>query len=358
MPPPPPDGEPEAGSGAGEVPGVDVSAVTGWLAERVRALSPPLRFALIEGGRSNLSYRVTDRDGRSWVLRRPPLSGVLESAHDMGREHDIQAALADSPVPVPPVVGHEPDDSVIGAPFYVMEHVPGPVLRDARDAQRELDPPARAQAARSLVDVLVALHDIDPDAVGLGDLGRREDYIARQLHVWHRQVTEGSPREVVPVDRVHDRLREAVPEQTEATIVHGDYRLDNLILSPHGEVRAVLDWELCTLGEPLADLGLLMVYWAEPGDARMPLLQAPTVADGFPARAAVVDRYAERSGRDVSRLDYYVAFGHWKLACILEGVRARFAAGAYAHEDADAERFGELVGWLAERAGAVLDEAE
>ncbi len=341
--------------GEQQVEGIDARGVTRWLAERVGRLDPPLEFVVIEGGRSNLTYRVEDREGRRWALRRPPLSGVLESAHDMEREHRIMAALADAPVPVPPTVGYEPDEQVTGAPFYVMDFVPGPVLRDAATAEQALQPAGRRAAAESLVDVLVALHDLEPDEVGLGDLGKREDYVARQLHVWHRQVTEGSDRELTPVHDVHDRLADNIPEQGPATIVHGDYRLDNLILSPHGEVRAVLDWELCTLGDPLADLGMLMVYWAEPGDEQIPLLDAPTVVDGFPGRQEVVDRYADRSGRDVSQLGYYVAFGYWRLACILEGVYTRFADGAYAHQDEGVQQFGELVLWLADRAGRALD---
>ncbi len=338
------------------VEGVDAGAVADWLAERVATVAPPLDFEVIQGGRSNLTFTVSDTDGRHWVLRRPPLHSVLESAHDMGREHRIIAALADTDVPVPPTVGFEPDGDVIGAPFYVMDFVDGPVIRDLQAAENVLDEAGRRRATESLVDVLVSLHAVDPDAVGLGDLGRKQDYIARQLHRWHGQYEKGKAREVPLIDEVHDRLAAAIPAQQDATIVHGDYRLDNLILAPTGEVRAVLDWELCTLGDPLADVGLLMVYWSEPGDETVPLLSAPTTADGFPRRAEVAQRYAERSGRDLSELDYYVAFGFWKLAVILEGVYARFSAGAYGETDDSFKQFGDIVIRLAERAAATAEQ--
>ena len=339
-----------------QVEGVDPSAVADWLSERVPAVSPPLQFSVIQGGRSNLTFTVTDTDGRRWVLRRPPLHSVLESAHDMGREHRIIAALADTTVPVPPTVGYEATDAVIGAPFYVMDFVDGPVVRDLETAETVLDEASRKRATESLVDVLVSLHEVDPDAVGLGELGRKQDYIARQLHRWHGQYEKGKARDVPLIDEVHDRLAAKIPAQQDATIVHGDYRLDNLILAPTGEVRAVLDWELCTLGDPLANVGLLMVYWSEPGDETIPLLSAPTTADGFPTRREVAERYAQRSGRDLAELDYYVAFGFWKLAVILEGVYARFSAGAYGETDDSFQQFGDLVIRLAERAAEAAEK--
>lgn len=335
--------------------GIDPDAVTAWLADRVEAVQPPLTFAVIEGGRSNLTYTVSDTTGRRWVLRRPPLHSVLPSAHDVGREHRVMAALADTPVPVPAMVGHESDPSVIGTGFVVMEHVDGQVVRDEQAAREVLGLDQRQRAGRSLVDVLVDLHAVDPDEVGLGDLARREDHLARQLHRWRGQLHRGrqqhGARELPLLDEVHDRLARDIPEQGEATIVHGDYRLDNLVLGAEGDVRAVLDWELTTLGDPLADVGLLAVYWSDPGDEMVPLISAPTVADGFPRRAEVLSRYADRSGRDLSALDYHVAFGCWKLAVILEGVRARFASGAYGDADDGSWRpFGDVVEQLAERA--------
>jgi aminoglycoside phosphotransferase (APT) family kinase protein len=333
-------------------PGIDAAGVTAWFQAEVPGARPPLRFERLPGGRSNLTYRVRDAAGGDFVLRRPPLHGVLPSAHDMAREHRIIAALAGTEVPVPAALGLCEDPATSGAPFYVMAYVEGTVPRDEATVAAAFDPPARAAAADSLVDALVALHRVDPDAVGLGRLGRREGYLERQLRRWQRQLEQSRTRELPALDEVHRRLAASVPAQVgPARVVHGDYRLDNVILSPAGRVLAVLDWGLCTLGDPLADLGLLLVYWAEPGDAALPLGTAPTRLPGFPPRAALTARYAARSGRAVDELDYYLAFGYWKLAVILEGVHARYAAGAYGEGDDDTWRgFAGTVVQLAERA--------
>ncbi|MTV25694.1 phosphotransferase family protein [Nitriliruptoraceae bacterium ZYF776] len=353
-----PDGSRQgAGDVAGAPDGIDVEGVTRWLEERTELLGP-LDVEVIQGGRSNLTYRVTDPAGRQVILRRPPLHGVIESAHDMGREHRIIAALAATEVPVPPVVGFEPEADVTGAPFYVMRFVDGAVLRDQETAEQAVDDAARRTAGLDLVDVLVRLHAVDPDEVGLGDLGRKQDYLARQLRRWHGQLEKARTRELPLLDEVHARLVADIPDQGPAAIVHGDYRLDNLIVDPaDGKVRAVLDWELTTLGDPLADLGLLQCYWSQPGDPTQPLPGAPTLAAGFPARQDLVERYAAGSGRDVSQLPYYVAFGYWKLACILEGVYARFASGAYGETDDSFEHFGRVVVELGERAAEAATEA-
>ena len=236
---------------------------------------PPLTFERISGGRSNLTYGVNDAGGHRWALRRPPLGKRLASAHDMAREHRIIAALQSTDVPVPPVAGLCEDDSVNGAPFYVMEFVDGPVLRSKAEAEAGFDDAERRAIGERVVDTLVAIHAIDPDQVGLGQLGRKQDYVARQLRRWHEQWEKSKTSELPMVDDVHRRLSERIPEQGPATIVHGDYRLDNMILSPDGEVAAVVDWELCTLGDPLADVGLLLVYWSEAGDEFTPLFEAP-----------------------------------------------------------------------------------
>jgi aminoglycoside phosphotransferase (APT) family kinase protein len=297
---------------------------------------------------------VTDSRGGRWALRRPPLGRRLASAHDMAREHRILAALGPTGVPVPPVVALCEDESVNGAPFYVMEFVDGPILRTRQDAEAEFDEPDRRAIGGRVVDTLVAIHGVDPEEVGLGALGKREDYVARQLHRWHGQWEKSKTREVELVDDVHERLSERIPEQGPATIVHGDYRLDNMILSPDGEIAAVVDWELCTLGDPLADVGMLLVYWSEPGDELMPLFDPPTTAAGFPAREFVRARYAERSGRDLAEIDFYVALACWKLAVILEGVFSRYAAGQYGKDAEAYEQFAEVV----ERLAAGADEAE
>ena len=332
--------------------GIDRDGVEGWFAENVPEAKPPLSFDRISGGRSNLTFGVTDSAGGRWALRRPPLGKRLGSAHDMGREHTAISALQETPVPVPPVVGLCEDESVNGAPFYVMGFVEGPILRSAEDAEPFGEADRRAIGER-VVDTLVAIHQVVPDDVGLGALGRKEAYVERQLKRWQGQWEKSKTRELEVVDDVHRRLAASIPEQGPATIVHGDYRLDNMILSSSGEVAAVVDWELCTLGDPLADVGLLLVYWSEPGDEFMPLFAPATIAPGFPSREDVKARYAERSGRDLSGVDYFVALGYWKLAIILEGVYARYSGGQYGKTEEGFEAFAEIV----ERLAAAADEA-
>jgi aminoglycoside phosphotransferase (APT) family kinase protein len=340
---------------AAEVPqGIDGPRVTGWF-EAHAPVEPPLSFELIAGGRSNLTYRVTDNRGGAWVLRRPPLGHVLATAHDMGREHRVMSALAPTDVPVPPMVGLCSDDDVNGAPFYVMGYVDGTVVRD-RSTGEGLTVEQRTRAGRDITDVLARIHAVDVDAVGLGDLGRKEGYIERQLKRWHGQWQQSQTRELRVVDEVHDALVARVPPQGPATIVHGDYRLDNCLLGSDGHIAAVLDWELCTLGDPLADVGLLLVYWSEVGDTHQALPNAPTALDGFPTRAELVDNYAQASGRDLSDVDYYVAFGYWKLACILEGVYARYKHGAMGDGDGSGfELFAVQVELLAQAAEAAVE---
>jgi len=329
-----------------EVEGVDVDGVTAWFRTHVATVEPPLHFDLIAGGHSNLTFRVSDQADGAWVLRRPPLGQVLATAHDMGREHRIISALATTPVPVPPTIGLCTDGAVNGSPFYVMEFVDGHVVRDAKAAEA-FNPAQRQQAGRSLIDTLVAIHAVDPDAVGLGQLGRKEGYIARQLKRWYGQWEQSKTRELAVVDEIHDRLSATIPEQGAASIVHGDYRLDNCMIDADGRVIAVLDWEICTLGDPLADLGLLMVYWTEAGDEHSALPATGTSAEGFPPRTQLLARYAEVSGRDVAAIDFYIAFGYWKLACILEGVYARYAGGSMGSGGAGFAQFAAQVEMLA-----------
>jgi aminoglycoside phosphotransferase (APT) family kinase protein len=333
----------EAGNEA--PPGIEAANLTAWFADRAPELVEPLRFEIIAGGRSNLTYRVDDAAGHAWVLRRPPLGHVLATAHDMAREHRIVSALGPTDVPVPTLLGLCEDDAVTGAPFYVMDFVEGAVVRD-RATGEELQPAARQRVGYELTEVLARIHRVDPDAVGLGDLGRKEAYVERQLRRWHRQWEQSKTRELPVVDEVHDALSSSIPEQGPATIVHGDYRLDNCLVAPDGTIQAVLDWELCTLGDPLADVGLLLVYWTQPGDELAVLGASATIVDGFPSRAELAESYAKASGRDVANLGYYMAFGYWKLACILEGVHARYRAGAMG-ETGDFEFFGQLVEQLA-----------
>ncbi len=337
--------------------GIDAAALTSWFRDHTDVVGS-LSFDPIAGGRSNLTYVVTDRAHRRWVLRRPPLHSVLASAHDVGREFRVMQALQDADVPVPPLVGHEAAATVLDAPFYVMDFVDGHVVRTVDDADG-LSMAARGRAGEDLADVLARLHAIEPADVGLEDLGRRSDYLARQLHRWRGQYDKGRSRDVPGIESLHQRLVAAIPAQQGAAIVHGDYRLDNVMVADDGRVVAVLDWELCTLGDPLADLGLLAVYWDPFGQGEgLPLIPAAAAIDGMPSFDTVLQRYAASSSRDLGALDRYVAFGYWKLAVILEGVLARIKAGAYGQVDAgDVATFEEVVPALAARGARVATRA-
>ena len=329
-----------------------------WLEKEVTGSRPPYSFELIAGGRSNLTFRVSDAADHVYALRRPPLSHVLPTAHDMAREYRVITALGPTAVPVPLTYGLCADLDVNGAPFYVMEFVDGNILRDAQSAQERLDDKGRRRAGISLAETLAALHAVNVDEVGLGDFAKRESYIERQLRRWYEQfrnsLIEGLDTATI-VSSVHDRLAARIPPQIGAAIVHGDYRLDNTVLDADGNVRAVLDWEICTLGDPLADVGLLMVYWTEPGDEAALMGLTPTTAPGFASRDALRDAYADESGRDLEDLDYYMAFGYWKLACIVQGVYARYAGGAAAGDRSSVEGFGHSVVSLAEMASRTLE---
>jgi aminoglycoside phosphotransferase (APT) family kinase protein len=312
--------------------GVDVERVTAWFEANIPGATGPLTFDLIAGGHSNLTFSVTDAAGNHFVLRRPPLGHVLATAHDMGREHKIISALGPTDVPVAPALGLCTDEDVNGAPFYVMSFVEGRILRDATSLGA-ITAEARTRAGHSVADTLARIHAVDPDTVGLGDLGKKEDYILRQLKRWYGQWEMSKTRELPVVDQVHDALKAKVPEQGPAAIVHGDYRLDNCMADDEGRIIAVLDWEICTLGDPMADVGLLMVYWNDPDDAITAMTTPPVTLDGMITRKEILDRYADASGRDLSQIDYYTAFGYWKLACIVEGVYARYVGGAMGNTD-------------------------
>ena len=318
-----------------DVPGIDVPLVSAWLEANVRGAYGPFTFTFIAGGHSNLTYAVTDSGGHRYVVRRPPLGHVLASAHDMGREHRIISALQDSNVPVAPALGYCDDPAVNGVPFYVMGFVEGHVIRDSETAVEVLSEPARRRASESIVDTMAAIHAVDLSAVGLLDLGRHDGYIERQLRRWYSNWNSQKTRELHTVDDVHDALLRRIPAQSAATIVHGDYRLDNCMVDDNGDIVAVLDWEICTLGDPLADLGLLMVYWTGPDDEASAWTGSSTTSPGFMNRAEMAQRYAEVTGRDISQLDFYIAFAYWKLACILEGVYSRYLGGALGVRDPD-----------------------
>lgn len=292
------------------------------------------RVARVGTGRSNLTFRV-DSEAGSVVLRRPPPGAVAATAHDMGREQRVLSALETTGVPVPAVLGSADETGPLGAPFYVMELVDGVIAVDSLPEGWADDAAQRRALAYSLVDVLVALHAVDPAAVGLGDFGKPDGFLARQLRRWNGQwETWRDGQDRPELTRLGEALGESLPESGPGGIVHGDYRIDNLVFDKNdpGRVLAVLDWEMATLGDPLADLGLMMVTWQQPDDppewlaARV--LPTPTGAGGFPSRAQVVARYAEASGRSVQRLPWYIAFGCFKMAVVLAGIVSRARAGA------------------------------
>jgi len=297
------------------LPGLDQGAVTAWLGDHVKALEGPVRFTLIAAGGSNLTFRVADESGHTVALRRPPVSAVLATAHDMDREWRILTGLAGTAVPVPAPIARCDDIEGTGAPFYVMAFADGTILRTEADGAG-LDKAAAGMATDSLVDVQVALHAIDPDAVGLGDLTKHHTgYVERQLRRWRTQIERAKVRDLPLLDDLHDRLARTVPsESSPPSLVHGDYRFDNVVLGPDHRVAAVLDWELCTIGDAVADACWSLLYWIDPGDPLPFLDSSPTLATAFPRRADAAARYATRSGRDLASLGWYTVFGYWKMA--------------------------------------------
>jgi aminoglycoside phosphotransferase (APT) family kinase protein len=313
--------------------------LTDWLRAEVPEVQVgdvPVVVERISGGHSNLTYRITDAAGTRWALRRPPTGMVLATAHDMGREWRFVSALAPTGVPVAPPVAYCADDAVIGAEFYVTGFVEGEVLGDAESGHR-LAPQARLSAGAATVDVLADLHAVDPDEVGLADLRRPGGYLERQLKIWHRQVHASAVEDLSVVDAVHERLvaRAAALPPSQVRIAHGDYRPGNLAYGPDGTVRAIFDWELATLGDPLADLGWLLASWGRPADTAPPTIAGPNQAGGYPDGDELVARYARRSGRDVGETDFYVAFARWRSACIGAGVHSRYVAGVMGGAESD-----------------------
>jgi aminoglycoside phosphotransferase (APT) family kinase protein len=300
--------------------------LTKWLdSEHPGLRAGPVSGELITGGKSNLTYRITD--GASvWALRRPPLAHVLPSAHDMGREFRVISALGGTDVPVARAIALCRDPAVLGAPFYLMSFVDG-VVFDQAERLAALTPELAATACEELVDTLLELHSIDPASVGLADFGRPDGYLARQVKRWHAQwqASETSPRP--ELDELVERLTATMPAQGAPAIVHGDYRLTNVIYRTDvSGIAAVVDWEMATLGDPLADVGLLAVYHrlAAVSDGVMP---AMSTDNGFLSAEQMAARYADGAGRDLSQLDWYIAFGYYKLAVISEGIHYRYLQG-------------------------------
>lgn len=326
-----PSGIPDPGAErSGDPPGLPLGPLRAFLErEAPGLLDGPLSATLIAGGKSNLTYLVGDGT-RTVVVRRPPLGHVLATAHDMGREHRVITALGPTDVPVPQTYALCAVDDVIGAPFYVMEHASGTPYRHAKQIA-ELGPERTRAIAERMVDTLVSLHAVDPEGVGLGDFGRAEGYLERQVARWKKQLDASRSREIPGIEDLHDRLAAAVPAQGPAAIVHGDFRLDNLLVdtTPEGRdrVTAVLDWEMATLGDSLADVALFVAYQHL---GRLP--GAGSVSDvpsapGYPSVDALLARYAARSGRDLSSLSWHLGLAWFKLAVILEGIHYRYVQG-------------------------------
>jgi aminoglycoside phosphotransferase (APT) family kinase protein len=371
-------------------PGIPSTArLAGWISQSLGG--EPVELAdvqLIAGGRSNLTYRLTLSPGgyggagsppvsggvalpggsgaRVLVLRRPPLGHVLPTAHDMSREFRVLSGLAGTEVPVATPVAFCDDAAVIGAPFYLMEHVTGVVLRSRADTAA-LTESQNADLSERLADMLAAIHGVDVEAAGLTGLGRGAGYLTRQLARWQRQAELSKTREIPGFDQLVDRLTATLPPEGETTLVHGDFRLDNVLVtvSPRPRIAAVVDWEMATLGDPLADLGLTLVYWSDPGEESWlkpdqettepgPGLRTDgTTSPGFLTRAEFASGYAQRTGRDISRIGYYVAFGYFKLAVVLEGIHARYLQHQTVGEGFEQE--GQAVPALVARAHDVLD---
>jgi aminoglycoside phosphotransferase (APT) family kinase protein len=311
----------------GSPPGLDVGALAGFL-DRARPglIRRPLDAALITGGRSNLTYGIRDAGGRELIVRRPPLGHVLATAHDMAREYRVISALAGTAFPVPHAYLLCPDPSVIGAPFFVMDKVAGVALRER--AELELLGAERVRLiCRRMIVTLARLHEIDPAQAGLEDFGRTKGYLRRQVSRWQRQLAQSHSRDLPGLDELCRRLAESVPEESASAIVHGDYRLDNLLIDSRDEITAVLDWEMSTLGDPLVDIAVLVAYAQEATQSPHGTRDSAACAAGFPSPDELAESYARRSGRAVDDFGFYLALAFFKLAGILEGIHFRYVAG-------------------------------
>ena len=318
------------------VEGLYTDALATWLeSERPGLFSGPLEATLITGGKSNLTYAVTD-GSTEVIVRRPPLGHVLATAHDMSREHRVITALGPTDVPVPKPFALCEDDAVIGAPFYVMERVSGTPYSRATQLEALGTDRTRAITER-MIDTLVALHAVDPSDVGLDDFGRPDGYLERQVRRWKKQLDGSRSRDIDGMDELIARLEENIPASGDATIVHGDYRLDNLLVDHDADtVNAVLDWEMSTLGDPLTDVAVLVAYQqlaealqdpGQPAGAVQSMVTDAPLAPGYLPTDQVLERYHAQSGRDVSDLDFHLALAYFKLAVILEGIHYRHSHG-------------------------------
>lgn len=318
--------------------GIDVPALEGWFAQNVRGSRAPLRIQLIAGGHSNLTYRVDDASGSTFALRRPPTGDLPRGAHDVAREHRILAALKETAVPVPPVEALCSDTAVIGAPFYVMGWVDGRIVDNEAAVVRLLPTiESRQQAAFTLIEGLAALHAVDVNSVGLGDLGPHEHYLSRQLERMRKVWEKTKTRDLPIIESLHARLVASQPAQRHTGVVHSDFRFGNIMFDPDGRLLAVLDWELCAIGDVLVDLGFLLCNWDLPLDPweSVWMRSPPTRAGGFPNREEMCARYAQLTGFDVECIDYYQAFCYWRIAVIAEGMKRRYESGAMGDQSED-----------------------
>ncbi|TDP31087.1 phosphotransferase family protein [Nocardia ignorata] len=317
-----------------DLPGLDLGRLSTWLRGQLPVAGPALSGSLIAGGKSNLTYAVTDGTSR-WIVRRPPLGHVLATAHDMAREYRVMAALQHTDVPVPTMYALCQDDTVLGAPFYVMEYVEGTPYRTAAEL-RELGPERTRAISTDLIDTLAVLHAVDPAAVGLADFGRPEGFLERQVRRWKKQLDASHTRDLPLAEELHALLAADVPAESAVGIVHGDYRLDNVLTDPTDRLAAVVDWEMATLGDPLTDLALMVVYGRLAARAGSAVVADATVAPGFLTEAEIIARYTARSERDMSRFGFYLGLAAFKLAAILEGIHYRYLHGQTVGEGFDA----------------------
>ena len=320
--------------------GYKVEAVEAWIDKNIPALSPPFIWTRLEGGHSNLTYQLEDVNGALAVIRRPPQGQLLPKAHDMSREWALISALGPTMVPVPEAMGFCEKPNVTGAWFYVMGHINGRPLYSNEETLAWVPEEKRPTLANSFVDVLAGLHTLNPDDIGLGDLGKRDSYVGRQLKTWYRSWTSSQEGADYDDPRAHELQQfflNNLPEQGQTRVVHGDYGLHNCLTGPDSTVAAVVDWEISTLGDPLADLTYALNSFPDPTDEIPISPDAATNVSGFPSRSEMAQRYAEKTERDLSNLDYYTGFNRWKSACILHGVYARYMEGKKSAAGVDLE---------------------
>ncbi|MFT7652006.1 MAG: aminoglycoside phosphotransferase (APT) family kinase protein [Candidatus Azotimanducaceae bacterium] len=334
--------------------GYDVAKVESWIAANIKEITTPLQWLRLEGGHSNLTYQITDANGFQSVIRRPPQGELLPKAHDMSREWALISALQNTDVPVPAALGFCESPDVTGAWFYVMGHIDGHPLYNSEDTELWVPEDQRAKMAFHFIDVLAALHRVDPDEVGLGDLGKKDSYVARQLKTWYRSWTSSVEPANYDDPRAHELQQfflDNLPDQGPARVVHGDYGPHNVLTGSDCTIHAVVDWEISTLGDPLADLAYALNFFPDPSDAEPPLPEAAFAPPGFPSRTEIATRYAQASGRDLSNIDYYIGFNRWKSAAIIHGVYARYCEGKKSTEGIDMDE-------MRERIGRILGQAE